>query len=146
MALDTFLQWLAPYQHLLWWVAGVSLIAFILSLALVPWIILRLPHDYFSRPRTSASARHPLIEACLSVTKNLLGLACLLLGFIMLFTPGQGLLTLLAGLLLTDIPGKHKLERWLLQRPGLFSALNWLRRRGGKSPLEPLTDNSTIQQ
>jgi len=52
-------------------------------------------------------------------------------------TPGQGLLTLLVGLLLMNFPGKYQLERWLVGRPGVLGALNWLRRRGGHEPFEP---------
>jgi hypothetical protein len=52
----------------------------------------------------------------------------------MLFTPGQGILTILAGLLLMNFPGKYRLERWLVQRPGVLSSLNWLRTRRGKAP------------
>jgi len=59
-----------------------------------------------------------------------------LLGVIMLVTPGQGLLTLLIGLLLLNFPGKYRLERWLVLRPGVLRGLNWLRRRHGEPPFE----------
>ena len=52
----------------------------------------------------------------------------------MLFTPGQGILSILAGLLLMNFPGKFRLERWLVQRPGVLKSLNWLRARRGKAP------------
>jgi hypothetical protein len=52
-----------------------------------------------------------------------------LLGLVMLVTPGQGILTLLSGLLLMNFPGKYRLEQWLVLRPGILRALNWLRRR-----------------
>ena len=68
--------------------------------------------------------------------KNLLGALLVLLGIIMLFTPGQGLLTLLVGLLLMNFPGKYRLERTLVARPGVFRALNWLRGRRGAGPME----------
>ena len=55
----------------------------------------------------------------------------------MLVTPGQGLLTLLAGLLLMNFPGKYQLERWLVSRRGVLTALNWLRRRSGQVPFDP---------
>ena len=72
----------------------------------------------------------------LVVLKNALGLVLVILGFIMLFTPGQGLLTLLAGSLLMNFPGKYQLERWLVLRPGVLRALNWLRHRGGHASFE----------
>ena len=54
----------------------------------------------------------------------------------MLVTPGQGVLTILAGLLLMNFPGKYRLERWLVMRPGVMRALNWLRARRGQTPFE----------
>ncbi len=54
----------------------------------------------------------------------------------MLVTPGQGLLTLLIGLLLLNFPGKYRLERWLVRRPGVLRTLNWVRRRRGQEHFE----------
>ena len=68
--------------------------------------------------------------------KNLLGALLVVLGLVMLVTPGQGLLTLLAGLLLMNFPGKYRLECWVVLRPGVLRALNWLRGRGGQPPFE----------
>ena len=50
---------------------------------------------------------------------------------------GQGLLTLLVGLLLMNFPGKYQLERWLVGRPGVLAALDWLRQRKGEPPFDP---------
>ena len=49
--------------------------------------------------------------------------------------PGQGLLTILVGLLLLDMPGKQQLERRLLGRPAIIHAVNRLRDRVGRKPL-----------
>ena len=68
--------------------------------------------------------------------KNLLGAVLVALGVVMLFTPGQGILTLLAGLLLMNFPGKYRLECWLVQRPGVLRGMNWLRERHGEPPFE----------
>ena len=43
----------------------------------------------------------------------------------------------LVGLLLMNFPGKYRLERWLLRRPGVLGALNWLRGRRGLPPFDP---------
>lgn len=130
---------LSQWQPLLFWASAFSLLALVLTLAAVPAVVSRLPADYFSRPRRTtlrANAGMPLVALVLVPLKNALGLVLVLLGFIMLFTPGQGLLTLLAGLLLINFPGKYRLERWLVLRPGVLRGLNWLRRRGGQPPLE----------
>jgi hypothetical protein len=55
----------------------------------------------------------------------------------MLLTPGQGLLTLLAGLLLMDFPGKYAMQRRLIEHPPILRAINRLRARHGHPPLRP---------
>jgi hypothetical protein len=49
--------------------------------------------------------------------------------------PGQGVLTILLGVMLVDFPGRWKAERWLVSHPGVLAAMNTLRRRFGKPPL-----------
>ena len=44
----------------------------------------------------------------------------------MLVAPGQGLLTMVVGLLLVDFPGKYRLERWLVTRQQVWRSINWL--------------------
>ena len=44
-------------------------------------------------------------------------------------------LTLLIGLTLLDFPGKRKLELWLVRRPSIRSAIDWIRTRAGREPL-----------
>lgn len=61
----------------------------------------------------------------------------MLAGLLMLFMPGQGLLTLLVGLTIMNYPGKHALERWLIERPYVMQAVNWLRAKYGQVPLLP---------
>jgi hypothetical protein len=63
----------------------------------------------------------------------------------MLLTPGQGLLTLLTGLLLMDFPGKYAMERWLIGHPLMLRAINRLRARYGYPPLQPMCGERHIQ-
>jgi hypothetical protein len=69
--------------------------------------------------------------------KNLLGVLVIALGVVLSLPgiPGQGILTILIGVLLLDIPGKRRLVRWLLRRPRLLKPLNRLRRWFGREPL-----------
>jgi hypothetical protein len=53
----------------------------------------------------------------------------------MLFLPGQGLLTMITGLLLIDYPGKFRLERKIVNTPAVLKSLNWLRAKAKKPPL-----------
>lgn len=121
------------------WLAGLSLFTFIFTLVLVPVLVLRIPADYFShhhRHRMSASARHPLVIFLVSSAKNIFGIMLALAGILMLVTPGQGLITLLVGLMIMNYPGKYTLERWLIRRLHILPAMNWLRIRRGRPPLQ----------
>ncbi|MBI2470853.1 MAG: PGPGW domain-containing protein [Planctomycetes bacterium] len=44
-----------------------------------------------------------------NVAKNTGGVCLIILGCMMIFTPGPGLFTILAGLYITSFPGKHVL-------------------------------------
>ncbi|HJO34917.1 MAG: PGPGW domain-containing protein [Pseudomonadota bacterium] len=119
-----------------WWVLPLSVAMFIGTLALIPWFVIRLPADYFCR------RRRPLLPLGRGLTgwllwlpKNLAGALLLVAGVAMLVLPGQGILTILLGLMLLDFPGKYQLEHRLLRRPRVLSTLNWLRRRAQRPPL-----------
>jgi hypothetical protein len=117
-----------------------SLVGFLATVLGVPWVVARLPHDYFNQSHRAVwrfSADEPWFALVLGGVKNVLGALLVLLGVVMLFTPGQGLLTLMVGLLLMNFPGKYQLERWLVQRPGVMVALDWLRKRSGQPPFDP---------
>ena len=49
--------------------------------------------------------------------------------------PGQGILTILLGLIMLDIPGKQALEAWIIQQPKVLAAVNRLRAKYNRSPL-----------
>jgi len=72
------------------------------------------------------------------LVKNILGFVLLLAGIILALplVPGPGILTILLGLALLDLPGKRRLERWIVARPTVFSALNKLRVKHGRPPLD----------
>ncbi len=128
------------WEQLLLWGTGLSVVAVIATLIGVPWVVTRLPGDYFVQERREAwreASGEPFPALVLGALKNLLGFMLVVMGVIMLVTPGQGLLTLLAGLLLMNFPGKYRLERWLVRRPGVMRALNWLRDRRQQQPFDP---------
>lgn len=122
------------------WIIGMTLLSVISLLLFVViggQLIRRLPEDYFTQDSRPA---RPLLRAILL---NLVGAALLLAGVVMLFMPGQGLLTILLGLILMDFPGKYALERRLVARPGVLRNINRLRTRSGVPPLQapnPRTD------
>jgi len=70
------------------------------------------------------------------VVKNVVGWLLVGAGVAMLVLPGQGILTLLVGLTLVNFPGKRDLELWLVRRVPVRRALDWIRRRAGRPPLQ----------
>ncbi len=132
------IEWIQANDVALAWVASVSTLLFLGTLAAVPWLVTRIPHDYFThrrRLRGPWADRHPALRGLLIAAKNLLGAVFVVVGLAMLVLPGQGVLTILAGVVLLDLPGKYRLERWVVTRPSVLRSVNWLRRRAGRPPL-----------
>ena len=132
------LQWLEQNQEPLAWLGALSLLTFFISLLTLPWLVARIPEDYFLSKRrqpTDWKQEKPLVRSLLLVGKNILGGILLCGGFLMLFVPGQGLLTIAMGLLLMDYPGKFKLERRIVSMPATLNSLNWLRAKTNNPPL-----------
>ena len=120
------------------WILVISLLSFVIGLISMPMLVARIPVDYFShhkRHRISQKTHHPIVGLVLTGFKNLLGAVLLIAGFVMLFTPGQGLLSILLGLMIMNYPGKYRLECWIIKRPLIFSTINTIREKQGQPPL-----------
>jgi archaellum biogenesis protein FlaJ (TadC family) len=127
------------------WVEGLGLLAvfsvltFAGSLLVIPLVAARIPADYFCaerRGKTLWRKRRPGLRMILLILKNMLGLVLFLAGVLMLFLPGQGLLTIFLGIMLMDFPGKYRLERYIISRGPVLRGINWFRKRSGVAPLE----------
>ena len=119
---------------------GISTFTFIAGLFLLPALIVRIPFDYFvceRPPRLPFERHHPVLRVVLLATKNLLGAALVITGLVMIVTPGPGMIAILAGIALMDLPGKRALERRLIALPKVLSVMNRLRARHGRPPLLP---------
>jgi hypothetical protein len=68
--------------------------------------------------------------------KNLLGIVLVCTGVAMLVFPGQGILTILIGLMLINFPGKRALEQRLVRRPAVLRTMNWMRAKAHQPALE----------
>ena len=127
------LEWLKPF---LGWITLASVLMFLVSLVIVHRVLVMIPPDYFSQPeRRMLDGWNPPARLVAIVVKNLLGAVCVLGGLIMLLTPGQGVLTLLVGVSLLDLPGKRRVVRAILTRPLVWKSMNRLRHRAGRPPL-----------
>jgi hypothetical protein len=131
--------WIHNNEPLLWWLLAASVVMFVGTLVVVPWLVIRLPADYFSdrkRRRIPWADQHEIVRGMLLIAKNATGCIFIVAGVAMLVLPGQGLLTIAMGIVLLDFPGKYRLERWLITRRYVLRSINWLRRRAGRQPLD----------
>ena len=125
------------YEYLFWLMAIASVATLLLSIIVVPVLIVMLPADFYAERnhRRRLFEEQPLLRALFLLVKNALGAVLFVAGTVMFFFPGQGLLTMLAGLALLNFPGKRKLEMRFLHLPKVLSSINWLRLRAGREPL-----------
>jgi len=134
------MQWFQDHQVLIGWITAASMILFIVTLLAIPPLVARIPADYFvrrQRPRVLKSSRYPVAGYLMLIGKNLLGYVFILFGMAMLVLPGQGLITMMIGIILLDFPGKFRMERRIVSIPSVLKTLNWLRHRSGRPPLIP---------
>ena len=114
--------------------------SFFINLAIVSVVLVKLPKDHFSKNRKTKfwSGPRPWIHAAKFIGKNIGGILLVALGVVLSLpgVPGQGLLTILLGIMLLDFPGRNRLEQKLLSRPSIVNSINRLRQRFGKPPLE----------
>jgi hypothetical protein len=114
-----------------------SIVFFVGSLIAIPFILVRLPTDFFDIrvPRPWMEDHHPVLRVLGHLVKNVVGAIFLFVGFLMLFLPGQGILTMLIGISMLDFPGKRKLEAKLIGQPAVLNTINGMREKFGKPPL-----------
>ena len=131
------IQWFTDYEILIGWLGTLSLLMFLGSLLAVPMVIVSLPSDFLVR-REQHTGRlllrfwyYPYL-----VVKNIVGVVFILAGIAMLVLPGQGLLTILLGLILANFPRKHILIRRIVGQPRIIRGINRLRQRFNKPDLK----------
>lgn len=112
---------------------------FVGSLVVVGFLLVKVSPTYFQdfHRRELWPDRHPVVRVAGRIVKNLVGVALLVIGIVLSLpgVPGQGLMTILIGLMLVDFPGKRSLERRMIGRPRILRAVNRLRRRFGRRAL-----------
>ena len=120
---------------------GVGL--FVLSLGLsfgaIALVMVKIPANYFSSHYVQdfLPGSPWIVRWGAVIAKNIFGVFLIALGIILSLpgVPGQGILTILLGLIMLDIPGKRPLEAWIIKRPSVLSAVNKFRAKYNKPPL-----------
>jgi hypothetical protein len=131
-------EWLKLHGMMLILVSVASVVVSILFCTLV---IAYLPSDYFSLNRRSSRIRQPVLRISLKCLKNLFAVVLIIVGIIQLLLPGQGVLTMLIGIIISDIPGKRRLERRIIRSPVVLATANGIRSRF-KRPLLMLDESA----
>jgi hypothetical protein len=96
-------------------------------------VLLALPADYLREG--DRSQRHWAAR----IVRTVIGILLVAVGLVLSVPgiPGQGILTILAGLTLIDFPGRHRMIRAILGRPVVLNAVNRLRIRFKRRPFLP---------
>ena len=138
---EKIISWSSMNSDLLFLLGSLSIFILIISVFMMVLIISFLPEDYFKSENRNLissvqNSRYPLLKLLVLITKNFFGILLLLSGILMLVLPGQGVLTIITGLVFMDYPGKYKFERKLLKQKGVINSINWIRSRLSKPPLK----------
>lgn len=123
------------HEAFFFWSTLIGLVGLMGSLIVVPWILIKLPPDYFfAEKRKKCPWGHcpPMIRSLLLIIKNILGAMLILSGIIMLFIPGQGMLTMMAGIVLMDFPYKYKIMRKIIKNSKILRFINKLRKKANQ--------------
>lgn len=138
---EKIISWSSMNSDLLFLLGSLSIFILIISVFMMVLIISFLPQDYFKSENRNLissvqNSRYPLLKLLVLITKNFFGVLLLLSGILMLVLPGQGILTIITGLVFMDYPGKYKFERKLLRQKGVINSINWIRSRLSKPSLK----------
>jgi hypothetical protein len=134
--LNSLLEIFEAYRSLIIWFGSISLFIFLFSLLTIKWLVALIPEDYFINKRvTKIRSINPLLWYVVLIIKNIIGYSLILGGVMMLVLPGQGIFTIIIGLMLSNYPGKYSIERRFIAIPSILKSINWLRRKSNKPPI-----------
>jgi uncharacterized membrane protein HdeD (DUF308 family) len=131
------IEWLADNA---WWLTAAGILMSVGGLGALFIVAVAMPADHFM-PRLRGAEerrRHPVVRLLLRVARNIIGAILLVLGLVMAIpmVPGPGVLFILLGVSLMDIPGKHAMVRYIVSRPLVLQPLNALRAKWNRPPVQ----------
>ncbi|HIG84778.1 MAG TPA: hypothetical protein EYG40_05770 [Verrucomicrobia bacterium] len=127
-------NWISDNYRLIQWIGIASILLFFLSLFILRCVIIQLPDDYFLNDSSALNKRSGnLIDLARRVAKNLFGFLLIICGIILLFIPGQGLVTIVLGAWIMDLPWIIKIKRKFVYSRLVKKTLNWVRSKNGIS-------------
>ena len=124
------------YKNLILWFGSISLFVFLFSLLSIKWLVSLIPEDYFiNKEDSKIKTSNIFIWYIVLIFKNLIGYSLILGGIMMLVLPGQGLFTIIIGLMMSNYPGKYSIEKKFIAIPTILKSINWLRKKSNKPPI-----------
>ena len=124
------------YKNLILWFGSISLFVFLFSLLSIKWLVSLIPEDYFINKKDSKIKQSNIfIWYIVLIFKNVIGYSLILGGIMMLVLPGQGLFTIIIGLMMSNYPGKYSIEKKFIAIHTILKSINWLRRKSNKPPI-----------
>jgi hypothetical protein len=104
----------------------------------IKYFAAKIPQDYFTNKQRVSKLKESSIVLWLfyMIIKNLIGYIFIILGILALVLPGQGILMILIGLVMSDYPGKQNLERRIISIKTVRRGINWLRKKSGVEEIE----------
>ena len=118
---------------------GLFILSLAFSFASIAVVMVKIPANYFSPHYVQDFLPNSpwLVRWGAVVAKNVFGIFLIVLGILLSLpgVPGQGVLTILLGLIMIDIPGQRPLEARIIKRPSILSAINRFRAKYNKPPL-----------
>jgi hypothetical protein len=137
--LFSFIRWIRTNPEVGGWIALGSICLVVIYAGIMVIAIIRMSPDYFSSGSPAPGTlrqRKPVLRLSLKIFKTFLGLALLVTGTAMLVLPGQGLMTIAIAISFMEFPGKRRLLVTIVNRGEIINALNNIRRKAGKEPLQ----------
>ena len=136
ISINSLIEIFNAYKNLILWFGSVSLFVFLFSLLSIKWLVALIPEDYFINKKDSKIKTNNRIGwYFILILKNLVGYSLILGGIVMLVL-GQGLFTIIIGLMLSNYPGKYSVEKKFIAIPTILKSINWLRKKSNKPPLK----------
>ena len=127
--LNFLYAWLENNSYIFFYAGIVSILIFVFSMVSLRLFIIAIPSDYFiNKKRVSAlKNRSVLLWIIYIVFKNIIGYIFIIMGLVALVLPGQGILMILVGLMMSDYPKKFDLEKKIITIKAVRKGINWIR-------------------
>jgi hypothetical protein len=131
-------EWLEKNSYILLYLGVFSFCIFFIIIFGIKYFAAKIPQDYFKNKQRVSKLKESSIVLWLfyMITKNLIGYIFIVLGILALVLPGQGILMILIGLVMSNYPGKQNLERRIISIKTVRRGINWLRKKSGVEEIE----------